>query len=1120
MFQLSENAIRDKTVDISYRKGLQYLRAGKVLSIKLKRYNDAHFGGETTGVIAAVAGSGHEEYEVEAYINSKEGFVDYSCTCAAFRGYFGGKTFCKHIVAVLLKYYDKNRNENIFKVESDIVKTSGVIKFNEIAKIGVRVSKIDNLIKTLNRTISLADFEKDELNIGIKFEMDNFNSTRVSSIELKIGEKKLYVVKSIKNFIEATKGNGLPLEFGKGFTFNINDVDFKKEDIEIINLLTEIYESEQRANQGLYGYNRNYSSGKFLSGKKAYLTDSQVKRFFNHIKDREIDVVIKGEPYNSVKVLSEDIPFEFDLRVKNNKVLLEIDSLPILINDDGTLVFYKENIYNVSEKQAKLLTPFLNEFISSKNNMLNFEKEDSEKIATNLIPYLRKITKKIEVDESFSKNFYQEPLVIEIYLDKDEDNISLEMLFKYGSVSLTPFSEGSKSQGDKMLIRDTYKEKSAMALLLNLGFQKQYSSFLLSDEEKIVDFIHGDMDRLQEIGEVYYSQEFKGIKIYGSSSFKSKMILNNMDLLEFSFEIEGVDKKELANIFNAIKEKKKYFKLKEGGFVSLEDKEILSVANLLDSLDIKGSDMKKDVFNISKYNALYIDQYLKQNEMFYVEKNKKFRDLAMSINNIKELDINVPEQLEEIMRGYQKFGFKWLKTLSAFGFGGILADEMGLGKTLQTIAFIASNIEEDKENYKPALVIAPSSLIYNWKDEIEKFAPNIRALVISGNKKDRNELRGELENHDVIITSYPLIRRDIDEYKSFEFSYCFIDEAQHIKNATSLNSQSVKEIKAKGFFALTGTPIENSLSELWSIFDFIMPGYFMSHRNFQRKYELPIIKNGDTKALQELNKKVKPFILRRLKKDVVKELPPKIEHKLVVEMTEEQKKLYLAFIETAKEELAEEFRDKGFNKSKLKILAVLTRLRQICCDPSVFIEDYKGESGKILALEELLEESFEQGHRVLLFSQFTSVLKNIGKMLHKNHTDYMYLDGSTKIIDRGTMVKEFNEGKSKIFLISLKAGGTGLNLTGADLVIHFDPWWNPAVEDQATDRAHRIGQEKTVEVIKLLAKGTIEEKIFNLQDKKREIIKSVMGEESSEETLISGITEEELQDLFKFEMDI
>jgi SNF2 family DNA or RNA helicase len=385
---------------------------------------------------------------------------------------------------------------------------------------------------------------------------------------------------------------------------------------------------------------------------------------------------------------------------------------------------------------------------------------------------------------------------------------------------------------------------------------------------------------------------------------------------------------------------------------------------------------------------------------------------------------------------------------------------------------------------------------------------------MSGSKNQREELMEEVEKSDIVITSYPLIRRDIELYENINFKYCILDEAQQIKNAASINANSVKKIKAEGYFALTGTPMENSLTELWSIFDFIMPGYLLSHSKFSKLYETPIVKNGDKTALDELNRHIKPFILRRLKKDVLKELPPKIEHKLVVEMTEEQKKLYAAYSSSAKNEISREIRNNGFNKSKIKIFSILTRLRQICCDPSVFVEGFSGESGKMLALYDILSESMDQGHKVLIFSQFTSVLKNIAKMLDKDEIKYLYLDGNTKSEDRMALTKKFNGGSINIFLISLKAGGTGLNLTGADTVIHFDPWWNPAVEEQATDRAHRIGQKKNVEVIKLLSKGTIEEKIFNLQEKKKEIINNVINQDMNEDNVMTKMTQEDLENLF------
>jgi SNF2 family DNA or RNA helicase len=348
-----------------------------------------------------------------------------------------------------------------------------------------------------------------------------------------------------------------------------------------------------------------------------------------------------------------------------------------------------------------------------------------------------------------------------------------------------------------------------------------------------------------------------------------------------------------------------------------------------------------------------------------------------------------------------------------------------------------------------------------------------------------------------------------------EFSYIFVDEAQHIKNPSTLNAGSVKSLKAKGCFALTGTPIENTLTELWSVFDFVMPGYLMNHNKFMKKFESPIVKNDDKAALKMLSQFIKPFILRRLKKDVLKELPDKIESKAVAEMTVDQKKLYAAYLKKAQGEVAAEIKNNGIEKSKIKILAILTRLRQLCCHPATFIDNYKGGSGKLEVLTELIEDSIQSEHRMLIFSQFTSMLEIIGAELNRQNIPYFYLDGSTKAEDRLKMVNAYNSLEKPVFLISLKAGGTGLNLTAADIVIHFDPWWNPSVEDQATDRAYRIGQTKVVQVFKIVAKGTIEERILELQEKKKGLINSIIH---AGENLVTQLSEKEIRNLFQ--MDI
>lgn len=426
--------------------------------------------------------------------------------------------------------------------------------------------------------------------------------------------------------------------------------------------------------------------------------------------------------------------------------------------------------------------------------------------------------------------------------------------------------------------------------------------------------------------------------------------------------------------------------------------------------------------------------------------------------------------------------------------GGILADEMGLGKTIQIIAFLLS------QKGKKSIVITPTSLIYNWRDEFNKFAPNLKVGIIHGDKKNRLAMIDE--DFDVILTTYGLIKSDYEYYKEKNFHFCIIDEAQNIKNSKAQNTKYVKAIKADCRIALSGTPMENNLMELWSIFDYIMPGYLLSEAKFKEKY----LKEDMYDELKEL---IKPFILRRLKKDVIDELPDKIEKKFMVEMEKNQKAIYQSYIKEVRQKLY------SGEENKITVFSYLTKLRQLCLDPALILDEYEGRSAKIEAALNIVNGAISENRKVLIFSQFTSVLKKLGGELSSKSIGYLYLDGSTKANKRVKMVKEFNESEDlKIFLISLKAGGTGLNLTSSDLVLHFDPWWNPAIEDQATDRAHRIGQQNIVEVIKLIAKNSVEENIIRLQEDKRELINKVISGEEIGSNVIGKLSRDEIIDLF------
>ena len=463
---------------------------------------------------------------------------------------------------------------------------------------------------------------------------------------------------------------------------------------------------------------------------------------------------------------------------------------------------------------------------------------------------------------------------------------------------------------------------------------------------------------------------------------------------------------------------------------------------------------------------------------------------------MEEYDFEIPQSLNGILRNYQKEGFRWIKALHENGFGGILADDMGLGKSLQVICFILSEMEKAKKSEnKRTLIVCPASLVYNWKREFEKFAPNLIVKTVSGNVDERHEMIMESGKKDILVTSYDLLKRDIEVYGDMEFFAEIIDEAQYIKNSTTQVAKAVKLINATFRLALTGTPVENRLSELWSEFDFLMPGFLFNYKRYKEQFEQPIVRDNDQETMVRLQKMISPFILRRLKKEVLKDLPDKVEENMYVKLEGEQQKLYDAHVKRMKLML-EKTDDVEFNTSKIQILAELTKLRQLCCDPAILFDKYKGESAKADMCIELIKNATENGHKILLFSQFTSMLENLQKRMIKEGISFYTLTGSTDKRERAKMVEKFNFDDTSVFCISLKAGGTGLNLTSADIVINYDPWWNVAVQNQATDRAHRIGQKNVVNVYKLITKGTIEEKIVNLQERKQELADKVLGGES------------------------
>lgn len=528
-----------------------------------------------------------------------------------------------------------------------------------------------------------------------------------------------------------------------------------------------------------------------------------------------------------------------------------------------------------------------------------------------------------------------------------------------------------------------------------------------------------------------------------------------------------------------------------------------------------GEGAEPGTFRMSSIYASYVKSSLDALDGIDVETVPEWLASARRQNREVTLDrVESHPLLQAQLRPYQQEGLNWLRFLERGGYAGVLADEMGLGKTLQTLAWLQLERIEERGRELPALIVCPTSLVENWAHEAARFTPNLRVLTVTGS--DRHQKWAGLHEHDIIVTSYALLRRDIEQYAAQEFSVVILDEAQHIKNKATQNALAAKRLQARQRLVLTGTPIENGVADFWSIMDFLMPGYLGPHEKFRRNYELPISRNDDDApaAQAKLRRKLGPFVLRRLKRDVATDLPPKIERVAFCGMTLDQQAVYKALLEASRRRLTQLVQDQGFNKSRMEVLKTLLRLRQVCCHLGLLKDEQlqpENPSAKLDLFMELLNEALDGGHRVLVFSQFVSMLTILRAELDKRGTTYCYLDGSTQ--ERMQVVHQFNTDRSiPLFLISLKAGGTGLNLTGADMVIHYDPWWNPAVEAQATDRAYRIGQIRTVYSVKLITKGTIEEKVLAMQDRKRAIIDATL---ENDEQVMDKLSWDDVQELLE-----
>lgn len=916
----------------------------------------------------------------------------------------------------------------------------------------------------------------------------------------KVGEKKLFVVKDLFQFYDDVRESRSSM-YGSTTQLNHRLENFTEEGRSWIAFIGQVVREEQNFSRRLAEadiYSRKASA---KSGELA-LFGWRLDEFYRLMGSQSVEYENRDAEKKEKRQLCavEQNP-RITMTIRKNRLSnrlafhgIEVDCrMPELYEGSSTFYYIGQTaLCRVQEEFAgKIRT--LAQFCDNGSMSFQVGRNRLAQFYYNVLPQLEDVVDIREEGAEEIASYLPPKAKFTFYLDAEEHDMKCRIKARYGDREFSILED----TGEDSLFRDAQKENEILFLARQWFPYVDAERRELScgqEEELMYAVLDQGVEALLGLGEVQCTRRFSGMNI-GRRVRISVGVSVSRDLLNLEVSTQDVPPEELLEVLKSYRAKKKYHRLKNGDFLSLEEESLATLEEMMNALRLSPKELLKGKVKLPLYRALYLDKLLEKNEDIYSNRDSYFRELVKNFKTVKDADFEVPDSLRKVMRGYQRMGYRWLRTLEEYGMGGILADDMGLGKTLQVIAvLLAAKLEGGKG---VSLVVTPASLVYNWGEELQRFAPELTSCIITGNQEERAEKLCHFREYDVILTSYDLLKRDIAEYEGKEFHYQIIDEAQYIKNHSTAAAKAVKAIQSRTRYALTGTPIENRLSELWSIFDYLMPGYLYGYEVFRNDFEAPIVKNEEPAALEQLQRMVAPFILRRLKENVLRDLPEKLEESRYVKFDGEQQKLYDAQVVHMKQQIGMQSAEE-FGRNKIQVLAELMKLRQICCDPALCFENYKGESAKLDACAELIRSAVEGGHKILLFSQFTSMLEVIAGRLGQEEISFYTITGSTPKEERIRLVNAFNADDTKVFLISLKAGGVGLNLVGADVVIHYDPWWNIAVQNQATDRAHRIGQTKKVVVYRLIAKGTIEEKIQKLQESKKALSDQIIQGESGQ----------------------
>ena len=936
-----------------------------------------------------------------------------------------------------------------------------------------------------------------------------------AGLGLQLGQERLYAVRSIAELLGCYV-RGLPLELSPRFTYRPAAMRFSRDDEALLAMLMSHITPRADEDKPDPEPTTETSAPKPGSeGRFALLTGAFLQSVLRFLENRPFLLMTDQARQTQASIRTVELPLCFSVGLDGSTITVKTDGADgvTTVTPDARYVVFEGRVVRLHSAQARVVR-----LLTAMGRRFCFPPGETEDTLSTLLPALSTVGTVVPAP-GLGRRLVSEPLRTRVYIDMADGNVIARVELHYGQQVLDPFAPApmaetlapaqpaSPEEPGRLLLRDGRAETDLLDFFSDAGFVVRDGRIALRRAKDILAFCTQGVAELGKLAEVFVSESFTKIKprrFNGKASFRMRGGRLVFTLLEDSEPVA-----ELLPILQAVQARQQYVRLKTGEFLDVRDMLALApvVQELLEAAALDDPQAGPDARELSfgSYRAAYMVSMLRLAGSAVDASDEVEHASRALTERAEQAETFIPPRLLRKLAPYQKRGTGWILSLYEARMGGILADEMGLGKTVQVIAAVSA--AKKKNGPMKSLIVTPTSLVYHWLAEFKRFDDSLLVRLISGVREERRHQIEELQADpavDVIVTSYPLLRRDIELLRDMPLRFAILDEAQFVKNAQSIGAAAAKELNAQVRVALTGTPMENHTGELWSIFDFALPGYLGTQAAFLRRY-------GGSERAEELQERIRPFLMRRLKQEVLSDLPAKREQSLYAAMTPEQERVYSQLLETLREHVTEALAKGSLPRARMQVLSVLLKLRQVCCHPRLFLPDYEGTSGKLELLVQTVQQATQSKRRMLVFSQFVGMLQIIRKRLSREGVKTLYLDGSTPPETRQALCDRFNGGEGQVFLISLKAGGTGLNLTGADLVIHYDPWWNPAVEDQATDRAHRIGQTRDVDVVRLIAQGTIEEKVTDLSKRKRAIFDRVV---LAGESALEALTEDDIRNLF------